>query len=818
MTIWRPKPTRYTTLRDRAEDFFEGVGRFTYRNRLKTLLVMLFITGVVCSQLPTLRVDTSALGLISKHDPIRLEYNKFIDQFGSDETAVIVINPPEVFDESFLRKLKSLHDDLAKEVPYVREIHSLINARRTKGEEDFLIVDELLSGWPEKHRDLDAIRNEVMNNPILINHLISEDGQYVAVILETEAPSSESRPEDEIIADFQNAPSSEDTRRGQDADGQRFLADEQISQIATAINNVTARYERNDCPIYLSGSPIVNDLSNRTLITDGAILFFIDVFLICLLPMLLFRRASGVLFPTLILMTSVMTTMGIMALYDVPFTAVTITVPSFLIVVGVGDSIHILAIFYRNLNQGYGKEDAISHAIGHSGAAILMTTVTTAAGMASFALSELAAFVHIGIFGPIGAFLAFLYTIVMLPALIGLFPIREKSSGDAQFALMDHVLLSFAGFSMRHSWRIVVVSLVIGSISVLYVFQIRFSHFPLSWFPDDMVIKKDTELIDEKLKGGVLLEAVIDTQKENGLYEPKVLNAIEAFREETERIQNSDIFVGKLTSVGDILRETNQALNENDPSHYSIPQDPEIIAQELFLFENSGSDDLERVVDASFSKSRITIKTKWADGIAYDEFVAEAEERLETLFRGEADVVMTGTMALVARAFSAALDTMARSYVACFSVVCVMMIILAGQLRIGLVSMVPNLLPILFVMGIIGFVDVPLDVNTMMVCSIALGVIVDDTVHFIYNFQKYYDQTGNASAAIRETFLGTGRAILVTSIILSLAYFAGELCTMKNIGRFGFFTGLVIAFALIADFVLTPALMFLISKRATRTA
>ena len=121
-------------------------------------------------------------------------------------------------------------------------------------------------------------------------------------------------------------------------------------------------------------------------------------------------------------------------------------------------------------------------------------------------------------------------------------------------------------------------------------------------------------------------------------------------------------------------------------------------------------------------------------------------------------------------------------------------------------------------MGIIGLIKVPMDMNTMMVCCIALGVIVDDTVHFIYNFRKYYDQKNNARVALEKTFLGTGRAILVTTIILASAYFAGGVCVMKNIGRFGFYTGLVIVAALIADFIVTPALMILLTRNRQRNS
>jgi len=804
----------YMSLRSGTERFFERLGRLTFRNPVKTLFAVLLITGAVCSQLPKMQVDTSALGLLAKHDPIRLEYNSFIEQFGSDEIVVIAVKPPEIFDEGFLKKLKSFHNDLEAEVPYVKEINSLINARITRGQGDHLIVENLLSGWPQKPKDMDVLKDTVMNNPVFINNFISEDGQYTAVIVETQAPAPKLRTAQGKGKGAQRDASINEYK--EPGGSHHFLSDQQVKEISSAVNIVKDRYQNPDFSIYITGNPIVTDISNRISIIDAAVLYFIDVFLICLLPLVLFRRFSGVIFPNLIMMSSVMAAMGIMAVFKAPFTPVTITIPSFLIVVGVGDSIHILSIFYRNLNQGYDKEDAIAYALGHSGAAVLMTTITSAAGIGSFIFSELAPFIDIGIFGPVGVFMAFFYTVIMLPALISLFPIKEKDTGRKQSAFMDRILLSFANFSIKSPVQIVVISLIIGVISVFYVFQVKVSHFPLSWFPDHMTIKKDTDLIDENLKGAVPLEAIINTNKENGLYDPEILNAVEIFCRETEKTKNNEIYVGKLVSINDILKETNQALHGNDPEYYTIPQDRKTIAQELFLFEISGSDDLERFVDFSFSKSRITIKTKWADGIVYEKFIADTGKRLEHHFSGKANVAVTGTMALVARAFSAALNSMTKSYVACFSLICFMMILLVGNLRIGLASMMPNLLPILFVMGIIGYVGSPLDITTMMVCTIALGVIVDDTIHFIYNFNKYYYKTGNTVLAIQETFLGTGRAILITSIILASAYFAGLLCVMKNIGRFGFYTALVIAVALVADFVVTPALMVLVSgKRKT---
>jgi predicted RND superfamily exporter protein len=253
-------------------------------------------------------------------------------------------------------------------------------------------------------------------------------------------------------------------------------------------------------------------------------------------------------------------------------------------------------------------------------------------------------------------------------------------------------------------------------------------------------------------------------------------------------------------------------LHANDPNYYRIPKDRKTVAQEFLLFENSGSDDLEQIVDSQFSKTRITIKTPWVDSVILNEFRKQMKSEFQSTFSGKADITITGLAALMARTIPAALHSMANSYGIAFLVITVMMILMLGDIRIGLLSMLPNLLPILFIMGIIGLSGIPLDMNTLMIGSIAIGLVVDDTVHFMYNFRRYYNISGDARIAIQETLLGTGRAMLITSLVLSMGFFVLILASLKNFNIFGFFTGMTILFALLADFVLAPALMILVTR------
>ncbi|MFZ5564510.1 MAG: efflux RND transporter permease subunit, partial [Thermodesulfobacteriota bacterium] len=454
------------------------------------------------------------------------------------------------------------------------------------------------------------------------------------------------------------------------------------------------------------------------------------------------------------------------------------------------------------------------HALGHSGLAVVLTSLTTAVALISFATAELTALGDLGFFAAAGVMLALLYTICLLPALVAVVPMKARppreSNGSAS-TIMDRVLLWTANVSIRHPLKIIVTSLAVFAVSFYFMFNLRYSDYVVAFFPHSLPIRDDITRTDHQLKGVLQLEVILDTHRENGIYDPVFLNRIERASQYLERYRTPELFVGKVYSINDIIKEIHQALNENRKAFYVIPQDYNTIAQELLLFENAGSDDLEPVVDSLFSKTRISIKTEWVDSVIVDEFIREIDHYFKTLFAGSADVTITGMSALMARTISAALGSMTKSYALAFGLIALMMIMLVWDFKTGMFSMIPNVFPIFLSLGIMGFFRVPLDMTSLMMASIAMGLVVDDTVHFIYNFKKYYQRTGDAHEAIRITFLGVGRAMVITSVVLACGFFVLMAATLNHIVRFGFFTGLTILFALLADFLLAPALMLVIT-------
>jgi predicted RND superfamily exporter protein len=738
-----------------------------------------------------------------------MEYNRFRDQFGRAELIIIAIESPEVFEQSFLNLLKSFHMELKNEVPYLKQITSLINVRHTHTKEDELIVEDLLGAWPEKPVNLLELKQQVLNNPFYLNHIISNDGRIAAVVIETVAAVDESLGEEQILAEF-----GEDILENQRPSKPKlYFSEKENRKVVEAVNRVVNRYQSNRFHLTASGGPVIIDAFNRTTLKDVRLFIVLSLLAVALFIGLLFRRMSGVILPLLIINASLFSTLGIMALFGVPIKLPTTIIPAFLLVVGVCDAVHILAIFFRHFDLGKTKEDAIVYAFGHSGLAIVLTSLTTIAGLLSFSVAELSAIAEIGYFAAAGVMLALVYTIIMLPALIALTPLKQTRIKVQKHSFMDRMLRSVADFTARRPCMIIIFSLVIFAIFLPAVFQLKFSHNVVEYFPDHMPYRPDLRYIDQELKGSLTLEIVLDTGREDGIYEPWILNRIELVGRKIKKINGADISVGKVFSITDILKEIHQALNENNEAFYRIPQHRDVIAQEFLLFENSGTDDLERITDSQFKKTRITVKTSWVDSVVCKDFMRDIYYQLQNVFKDKVDATITGLLALLARTVSAAIYSMAKSYILALMAITLMMILLMGDVKIGLLSMVPNLIPIIITMGLMGFMYIPLDLNSLMIGSIALGIVVDDTVHFIYNFQKYYNRRGDPYYAVQKTLLGVGRALVITSLVLATGFFILMFSSLKNLLNFGFFTGLTVLIALLADFVLAPALLIMINPR-----
>jgi predicted RND superfamily exporter protein len=810
--------------RKRIELMFEAWTRILIKFRFPILFLVLLPTFLIGSQVRNLSIDTSNEGLLHPGDPILTTYNEFRDQFGRDDILMLAIKSDDIFTIPYLTKLKNLHDQLEAEVPHVNDITSMINARDTRGQGDTLLVDDLLRHFPATDQDLAEIKERVMANPLYRNQLVSADSTFSTILIESDTYSSAGLKEVDVMSGFDDEltfPTDDQSYAA--TDHPAFLTDKENSQMVAKAEAIARSFNGPDFEIYIAGSPIVTHTVKQLMMKDMQKFLRLAVLTIGLCLFIMFRRISGVLLPLLVVAFTLITTLGLMAKYGVQFKVPTIILPSFLLAVGVGASVHVLSLVYQRLRKNDSKEEALVYALGHSGLAIVMTSLTTAAGLASFATAKVAPIADLGMFSSIGIVLSLLYTLILLPTLLAIFPLKPKKAQalDSSPSGFDRFFDWVAVITTSRPKLIVALSLLVVVVFAAGIPKLRFSHNLLSWLPEQMPVRVATETIDHNMRGSVALEVVLDTGSENGLYDPLVLQAMDDLGTKLENFEQESLFVGKVISVTTILKEIHKALHENRPEMYRIPENEALIPQEFLLFENSGSDDLQDFVDSRFSKARVTIKVPWRDALSYVPFISKIENLFKTTFAGitveekPVTITTTGIMSLFARILYATMYSAAQSYGIAILVITVMMILLIGDLRIGIIAMVPNISPILIVMGIMGWFSIPLDMFTMLVASIAIGLAVDDTIHFVYNFKKYYQESGDVHQAVRHTLHTAGRAMLTTSIVLSIGFFLFMFASMHNVFNFGMLVGLAIVIALLADFFLAPSLMALSLKNTT---
>ena len=793
----------------KLENLMGRFGSFIHDNPFTILLILVLMLAFPLSHVPQIKMDTSTEGFMHEDDPVLITYDKFRHQFGRDERVLLAIKSDTIFSLETLTTLRALHRELESYVPFVEDVTSLYNVRNTRGEGDKLITDDLLEPFPTTQAQIQEIKQRAMRSHFYKDLLISEDGKMTTIIIETDAYSHEGEKSVSDVDAFDEGfdeSSTSPTPNNQKA----FLTDAENAKLINAILTITQKYREKGLEIYVAGSPSVNHALKTQMKADMQKFMRITFLIILVSLFLIFRRISAVFYPLLVIIFSLLTTVGTMAWAGVMFKLPTQIVPSLLLAVSVGATVHILSIFFDRFNANGDKKEALSYTLGHSGLAIAMTSITTAIGVGSFAGSEVAPISDLGIFASLGVMVSLVLTLTLLPALLSITKLKAKPRTSS--SKIDELMKKMAQIPVNHTKTILVSSALLVALSLVASTQVELSHNPLKWFQPDSKERIATETIDKQMNGSVTIEVVVDTGKENGWVDPIQLEKLNRLTTKLESYMDEHTHVGKVISLATIVKETNRALHENKEGYYTIPTDANLVSQELLLFENSGSDDLEDVVDSQFSKARITIKMPWTDSVYAVGIRDYVQSEAKLAFKDDI-VEVTGMMPLLINTFSNAIFSSVQSYFMAAIAITFMMMIILGSVRIGLLSMIPNLAPIIVGLLLMAIAKIPLDMFTLLIGSIAIGLVVDDTIHFMHNFRRYYLESGDSTKAIEQTFLTTGKAMLITTIVLSLGFFAYLAANMVSVQNFGLLTASVIIFALLSDLLLAPALMIVAAKK-----
>jgi predicted RND superfamily exporter protein len=783
----------------RLEEKFEDATDLIIGHAKKIIFLMILLVVSLGSQLTELVLDTSTEGFLHKTDPMRIDYNNFRDEFGRDEKLLLAIETKNIFEKEFLVKLSKLQDRINAEVKYLDSVESIINTRIVRGTGYEIVIEELFEKRDFSKGNIEVKEKEIENNELIRGLLYSADKTMAMVVVGTQTYTSSD--EGEEVGGFDEG----------EGGNNLYITDIENDEVVLGIQKIISDMSGENFKIHLTGSAVIAATLKQSMQADTEKFAVASIVMILFVLYGLFRRMSGVLLPFIAVIATTVSTISIMAIVNEPFTMVSQIMPSFLLAVITGGSIHLLTIFYREIDRGLGQNDAIKYAMKHSGLAIVMTSLTTAVGLFSFATSEVAPVAGLGLYAGIGVVGGLIYILILIPAILSIVNVKRQKITKGTKVVTK--FLEWVHKVSTTKYKIIIwvsVVIVIGLIALAS--QLRFSHYPLEWFNENNPSRIATEIVDEKMRGSITMEIVLDTGKEGGIHNPKFLKNIEEATEYMIETKRGGYYTGKVMSVVDIIKEINQALHSGDKNYYKIPADEETIAQELFLFANSGESGLDGYINSDFSKARMIVKVPYIDSIEYAAIEGDIKKNLDDIFGKTANVKLTGLSIMLSGVMVKAIHSSAISYLLALFVISIMMVIMIGNLKIGLISMIPNILPILSLSAVMFLFNMPLDMFTLLIGAIALGLAVDDTVHFMHNFRRYQERGLSIDKSVRYTLLGTGRAIVVTSIVLSMGFLVLLMGEMNNMYNFGILTATAIIVAMVADFFLVPAIMKVIEN------
>jgi len=794
--------------RSKIEKGFHYLGIRVIRYRLAILLMTVVVAGLAVTQLPKLSIATSVESSLARHDQTLTDYQRFRSQFGRDENIVLLISSSDIFSLEFLTTLKQFHGDLENSLPLLKEVSSLANAPYIEPVDSGVRVGGFLDNLPGTEEEAQRYRQRGHSYPGFQNLYFTPDSKHAMVVIKTQAVSALSVDGLRLLGYARGV-------RG--AEAPPPPAEQQsISQVENiAVNGIVEavikEYQAPDFSIAFSGTPVYQYYV-EPMVRSNMKKMCIAILIVSVLFMpFLFGRGTGAILPPVTAILGLMVALGLMALLSVRFSLTSSMLPSILLSIGLTAPIHFLVVYYKHQKR-VGKFRGIIATMKHSGFPITMTSFTTAAGLLSFSFSDIVPIAELVNFTVVGILVILVFTLFTMPAFLSILqvvPGVKKGEANYEASIFNRTLLALGRLGVTRPYLVIILFLAGILVVGFSIPQLHFSHNQLDYFTEDSDFMRQVRLIEEQTGGFRALELLIDTQRERGIIDQDLLQAMGQL--DTHLRSETDIqgraFVGRTRSLVDLLKEISCVTTGQDQSSCPIPKDDPVLAEQFDHMARTVPEVLRKYTDDDLRMGRLTAMMYWKDAAHDVDFIARVREYAATLFDTGVKVVVTGVVSINAVIINAMMTSLAIGYSMGFLLITVLMILAIGDVRLGLLAMIPNLLPIIIALGVMGYLDIPLNTYTLIGGSIVIGLAVDDTIHFFHNFRRYYQKSGDINFAVSETLGSAGRALMATTLILVSSFWMRLFSDLKVVADFGLVMGIALLVAFLADVLLAPALL-----------
>jgi hypothetical protein len=787
---------------------------FIITNPKRTMLLGLLIFLALGPGGAKLFPDFSYRVWFQEDDPLIVEFDAFEKRFGNDEAAIIAVHSPSgIFDIDSALLVYELTERIWRVTDIIR-VDSLANYNWIHSVDGEMEVEPL---YPEDdlYPYFYVPKYETVSTSSSTTSRVEKGSTPRSKI--TDIPKQEREAIEALLAERREIALKHETlpRYLVSPDGRTALILASLKPaiggatnyepVVNGIRDVLANLEHvGDHSFHIIGGPAVSlsfkeaaqkDVSQLVPIVFGLAFTFLALF---------FRRVSGVVLPLLVVIGTLISAMATGGYLGFSINNMTSIVPQILLAIAIADAVHVLSTYYRSLSRGAERRDAARYSLKKNLVPTLLTSASTAVGFFSFSTASVVPIAMLGVLAGAGTLYAWLYTYLWLGPLMVLLPVKQKKAVDAESldALSPQGIRS-ASLIARYRIPILVVSFAVALTMGIFAAKTEVNSDPFSYFPDGSDLNQARIFLEENIGGPIPMEISVYAEEEQGINEPKFMAKVERF----QQWLSERPYITNTVSLVDILKSTNRSLHDEAPEMYRLPESRKGIAEQFLLYTMSlpqGMDINDRV---TIKQDALRISSSWTLRDS-KEFIIE----LDNVQRAAKDefglnVSLTGKTQLWQRMNPKVVDSFATSITAALILMTLMMIVVFRSVGLGLLAMIPNGLPLLVGAGLLVLIGKTLDIGTVIVFSVCLGIAVDDTVHFLANYNALRRKGRTAKEAIASIFTHTMPALLITTVVLVTAFGTFAFASFVPNQFFGIMVAFILSVALITDATLLPALL-----------
>lgn len=728
------------------------------------LLALLLVSLGAASQLHRLQIHVSPQGLAMENSPAMTFYESAVATFGAENITQIFVRDHDLFGHD---KLDAIRSTIARleALPYVESTESLFSIPNLRVIDEFVYTDPYLKDNPTTPKQVELVLKEALNNPFVRHNLLSDDGMAMAINVHIKR--AEDNPEFDTEA-------------------------------AAGIEAAIAHLETQVDEVFQVGLPYIRTHVRNLIQQDQKTLLPLAVTLLLFTLALTLRRINAAIIPLITAGLSILWTLGGMAALGIPVNVMTAIVPVLLIIVGSTEDIHLISEYQKGTVAGHGRHRAIQYMARRMGLAVLLTFFTSYLGFLSIALNPIQLLREFGLVASTGLAFNFLITASLIPVYLRFFGDRQPTRHNKRHNLADRMIGTVCHLVQhRKSW-ILLFTVTSLSVAAYGSLSIQINNNILDYFNQGSPVKYRASTLHEKLSGMETFSIILDGNIEDTFKRSRYLEEVVEIQRYLESTSSFDSSI----SIADYLALLNSVVNES--GSLQLPDDDEVLGELNVLINHK---NIKGYVTSDFSQTRIVVRHNIYASNNLNKALAELQSFVDENTDKGLNVNITGESVLTSQATDQMAAGQAKSLGLMLLVIFMVISLLFVNVKAGLLATLPNLFPIVILFGVMGYTGIPLDSATSMIAAIALGICVDNTMHFMVRYNCELTQHKSETKAILTTMREEATPITAASIALFLGLGVMVFSNFTPIAYFGILSGMVILLAYYANFFITPLLL-----------